>query len=112
MLIEREEAIKLLRGKCVGKYPTTFLPGLFAAADEILKLNSVDAVQVVRCEKCEFWLEESKERCERLGSQQFGWCLRNRNIDDMDWREHRYHYDYCSQGRQKGELSDADSDCD
>ena len=47
-LIDLDEAIKLLRGKCVAKYPTTFLVGLFAAADELSKLPEVDAVPVVR----------------------------------------------------------------
>ena len=46
-LIEKTEAIMMLRGKCVGKYPSTFLMGLFAAADEIDKMPTVDAVEVV-----------------------------------------------------------------
>ena len=45
-LFDKKEAIKLLRGKCVGKYPSTFAMGLFAAADEIEKLPEVDAVEV------------------------------------------------------------------
>ncbi len=43
-LIDVNEAVKLLRGSCVAKYPSTFLMGLFAAADEIAKLPTVDAV--------------------------------------------------------------------
>lgn len=55
-LFDKKEAIKLLRGKCVGKYPSTFAMGLFAAADEIAKLSDVDAVEVVRCKDCKhFW---------------------------------------------------------
>ena len=46
-LFDLDEAIKLLRGKCVAKYPTTFLVGLFAAADELSKLPEVDAKPVV-----------------------------------------------------------------
>lgn len=51
-LIDLDEAIKLLRGKCVAKYPTTFSLGLFAAADELSKLPEADAVPVVRCKDC------------------------------------------------------------
>lgn len=46
-LVDKQEAIKLLRGKCVGKYPSSFLMGLFAAADEIAKLPEVEAVPMV-----------------------------------------------------------------
>lgn len=56
-LIDVNEAVKLLRGSCVARYPSTFLMGLFAAADEIAKLPTVDAVPVVRCEKCVYWQE-------------------------------------------------------
>ena len=42
--ISREAAIKLLRGEAVAKYPMSFYMGLFAAADEISKLPSVNAV--------------------------------------------------------------------
>ncbi|MBE6928047.1 MAG: hypothetical protein E7467_06120 [Ruminococcaceae bacterium] len=54
-LIDLDEAIKLLRGKCVAKYPTTFSFGLFAAADELAKLPTVDAVPVVRCKDCQWY---------------------------------------------------------
>lgn len=50
-LFDKQEAIKLLRGKCVGKYPSTFMMGLFAAADEIEKLPETDAIPVS-------WLKE------------------------------------------------------
>lgn len=46
-LISRQAAIKLLRGECVAKYPSSFSFGLFAAADELSKLTAVDAVEVV-----------------------------------------------------------------
>lgn len=46
-LISRQAAIKLLRGECVAKYPSSFSFGLFAAADELSKLSAVDAVEVV-----------------------------------------------------------------
>lgn len=46
-LIDANEAIKIIRGQCVAKYPSTFILGLLAAADEIAKLPDVDAVEVV-----------------------------------------------------------------
>ena len=54
-LIDADAAVKLLRGKCVAKYPVTFCIGLFAAADEIAKLPTVDAVEVVRCRDCKHY---------------------------------------------------------
>ena len=45
-LIDANEAIQHLRGACVAKYPNTFMMGLFASADEIAKLPTVDAVEV------------------------------------------------------------------
>lgn len=51
-LISRQAAIKLLRGECVAKYPSSFCFGLSAAADELSKLPTVDAVEVVRCGEC------------------------------------------------------------
>ena len=46
--INVEKAIRHLRGKCVSKYPTTFLNGIFASADEIGKLPTVDVMEVKR----------------------------------------------------------------
>lgn len=46
-LVYKEDAVKMLRGKCVAKYPNTFMMGLFAAADEIEKLPEVEAVSLV-----------------------------------------------------------------
>lgn len=54
-LIDIQTAIKHLRGKCVAKYPSTFLMGLFAAADELAQLPTIDAVEVVRCKDCKYW---------------------------------------------------------
>ena len=88
MLVDRDEAIKLLRGKCVGKYPTTFLPGLFAAANEIHLMNPADAVQVVRCKNC---VDYDQGRC--LG-----------NHDICSEEEYWFYVepeDYCSRGRLK-----------
>ena len=46
-LIDAKDAVKLLRGKCVAKYPSTFLMGLLASATEIEQIPTVDAVEVV-----------------------------------------------------------------
>lgn len=59
-LIDADAAVKLLRGKCVAKYPLTFCTGLFAAADEISKLPTVDAVEVVRCRDCKHYKTQSQ----------------------------------------------------
>lgn len=66
-LIDRRAAIRLLRGECVGKYPSTFVMGLFAAADEINKLPTVDAVEVVRCKDCKHWLKDFVGCTEHIG---------------------------------------------
>lgn len=41
-LIDVDYAFKHLRGKCVAKYPSTFLCGLLAAADEIAQIPTID----------------------------------------------------------------------
>ena len=46
-LIYLQDAVKLLRGKCVAKYPNSFLMGLLASATEIEQIPTVDAVEVV-----------------------------------------------------------------
>ena len=54
-LIYLQDAVKLLRGKCVAKYPNSFLMGLLASATEIEQIPTVDAVEVVRCKDCKHW---------------------------------------------------------
>ena len=54
-LIDANDAVRLLRGKCVAKYPSTFLMGLLAAASEIEQAPTVDAVPLVHCRDCRFW---------------------------------------------------------
>lgn len=91
-LIDVQDAIKLLRGKCVAKYPNTFMMGLFAAADEIAQLPTVDAAPVVhgrwkkahingylKCNHCEDafiyadWLESGKwNYCPNCGAKMRG----------------------------------------
>ena len=44
--IERTAAIRLLRGNCIRKYPSTFSMGLVAGADEISQLPAADVVEV------------------------------------------------------------------
>ena len=46
--IDVVKAVRHLRGKCVAKYPTTFLNGILASADEISKLPTADVVEVKR----------------------------------------------------------------
>lgn len=57
-LISRDETLKVLRGKAIAKYPNSFFYGLFAAANEILDISAVDAVEVVRCKDCEYYEAE------------------------------------------------------
>lgn len=52
--IEREAALKILRGNAAAKYPSSFYMGLFAAADEVSKIPTADVVEVVRCKDCTF----------------------------------------------------------
>lgn len=53
--IEREAALKILRGSAVGKYPASFYMGLFAAASEVEKIPAADVAPVVRCKDCKHW---------------------------------------------------------
>ncbi|MBQ5640466.1 MAG: hypothetical protein IIV05_01530 [Ruminococcus sp.] len=48
--IRRGDAIKLLRGSAVAKYPASFSFGLFAAADEISKMPAAAVAPVVHGE--------------------------------------------------------------
>ena len=78
-LIDKHDAIKQLRGKCVAKYPSTFIMGLFAAADEIAHMPTVDAVDVVRCKNCKAY---SNGTC---------WIMRGKMKPD----------DFCSYGESR-----------
>lgn len=86
-LIDKQASTKLLRGKCVAKYPSTFLMGLLAAATEIEQSPEVDAVQVVRCKDCKgrnsaIRRPEGRCLCERVSR----WVFDN---------------DFCSQGERR-----------
>ncbi len=89
-IVDANEAIKLLRGRCMAKYPSTFIMGLFAAADEIAKLPEVDAVPVVHgrwietpsmateyeCSNCgrtyEWWEVSEAHYCPNCGAKMDG----------------------------------------
>lgn len=45
--IELEEAIKMMRGSAIAKYPLSFSIGILAAADELQKMPAADVAQVV-----------------------------------------------------------------
>lgn len=44
-LIDAHDAVRLLRGKCVAKYPNSFLLGLLAAASEIEEMPEAEPVK-------------------------------------------------------------------
>ena len=44
--IEREAAIKVLRGKAIAKYPASFYMGLFAASNELDDIPASDVAPV------------------------------------------------------------------
>ena len=44
--IEREDAIGMLRGSAIAKYPLSFSFGIFASADELEKLPAADVAPV------------------------------------------------------------------
>lgn len=47
--INKTEALKLLRGKAVAKYPNSFLMGLLAAANEIENMPTIEQPQWISC---------------------------------------------------------------
>ena len=97
-LISREAAIKLLRGECVAKYPSSFYFGLFAAADEIDKLPAADAVEVVRCKDCKYSMLWRKPTDKVIGD-----CwIRKMNSDDEQFPMVGAD-DFCSYGERREE---------
>ena len=91
-LIDANEAVRLLRGKCVAKYPSSFLMGILASATEIEQSPTVDAVEVVRCKDCKRW----DRFCDTYGACKTGQCfLHNTRMGEDD---------FCSYGeRREGE---------
>ena len=64
--IEREAAIRMLRGSAIAKYPLSFSFGIFASADELEKLPAADVAPVRRGR----WL------CVDTDAEQFFLCNR------------------------------------
>lgn len=91
--IEREAAIKLLRGEAVAKYPMSFYMGLFAASDEIAKFPAADVVEVVRCREC----KQIRKFSNVFGSEGFKCRLLCVDITPDD---------FCSYGERKDGASD------
>lgn len=91
-LIDRNDAIKLLRGEAVGKYPQSFYFGLFAAADEIRKLPTVDAVEVVRCKDC-------------MHSHHYSWGSYSCSFHEYEGEPPVEPDDFCSYGERRTDDS-------
>ena len=90
-LIDVNDAVKLLRGKCVAKYPSTFLVGIFASADEILKMPTVDAKPVVhgRWEPVDHdgsWRVDGCSVCGKRSEYMYNYCpYCGSQMDGGDW---------------------------
>lgn len=64
-------------------------------------LPTVDAVPVMRCKDCKSYMAETQERCNALKVNPFGWCLRQRKLNEADYREIRNDDDFCSYGERR-----------
>lgn len=74
----------------------------FATHQKILDLYpTIDAIEVVRCKDCKFYMAETEERCNALKSEPFGLCLRERQLSEADYREQRNWNDFCSRGKRR-----------
>lgn len=62
-LIDAQDAVRLLRGKCVAKYPNSFLLGLLAAASEIEGMPEAEPVKHGRWVKA----DNLKPKCSVCG---------------------------------------------
>lgn len=56
--IKRTDALKVLHGDAVAKYPASFVLGLAAAADEVRKIPAADVMKVVRGH----WIKHGNEK--------------------------------------------------
>lgn len=77
-LISRSKAVELVKfyeGQC---------DGIFHATKELGRMPTVDAVEVVRCENCEFWIGEMYK------DPTLGYCEICDRVTDND--------DFCSRG--------------
>lgn len=88
--IEREAALKVLRGKAVAKYPSTFYMGLFAAANEVGEIPAADVVEVVRCKDC-----KHQEDC----MKQLVFWVRDHVLEQNVYQYHKI--DFCSYGERR-----------
>ena len=87
--IRLSDAVEILRARAemaTGTPKSVF----FAAADMIEKLPAVDAVQVVRCRDCKWWV--------KLADYMPGLCASNLKWTAENW--------YCA----SGEIKEAESD--
>lgn len=48
--IDADEAIRILRGRCISKYPSSFYCGILSSANEIDKMPTADVVEVKHAE--------------------------------------------------------------
>ena len=83
--IEREAAIKIIRGEAVAKYPDSFYVGLIAASNELNVIPAADVAPVVRCRDCRY--------CDP--SNGIFWCDRFDSAVQIDGMA------YCSYGKRK-----------
>lgn len=67
----------------------------------IKEAQTVDAVKVIRCKDCEFYMAETEERCNALKIDPCGLCLRHRQLSEADYREYRNWNDFCSCGKRR-----------
>ena len=81
-LIDAKEVIRLLRGKWISKYPCSFYFGLIAAADEIEKLPTVDAVEVADMKEfAEDVVYQFGYYCQKDGRL----CIGNGGLSTLEW---------------------------
>ena len=71
--------------------------GIEMVKSRIADAPTVDAVEVVRCEKC-FYAIPYNERWTRPKNNNFMWCKRNEDARPLDW--------FCADGerREDGEI--------
>ena len=102
-LIDANAAVELLRG--LGSRDYRREKGTIMDAMKMLSYpdytHTVDAVEVVRCKDCKFYMAETEERCIALKANPFGWCLRHRQLREADHREIRDANAFCSYGERR-----------
>ena len=95
-LIDAQDAVRLLRGKCVAKYPNSFLMGLLAAASEIEGMPEAEPVKHGQWEEQDYnWSEAWK--CSACGEE---WCF------EYDPTEPTSRVNYCPNCGAKMDLED------